>query len=168
MSHAAVSSTAVVAHIDRPLPPCWAPTEVVALGETSTETQRAAWSQVVEKGANPLQTSFLEGSESPFSGANNAQVYCEDEQVEVFAPAGALIVVRRPWHSGWRVRDEAGKSSPLLPANAFHSAFVAPPGKQTFTIHFVPPGLRESRLAASCAWLLVFVGWFRTRHSGTR
>jgi len=164
-THVAVSSTAVVADIDRPLPPCWVPSEVVSLEGSPSEAQRAAWTQVVEKGVNPLQTSFLEDSEPRFSGANNAQVYCEDDQVEVFAPAGALIVVRRPWHSGWQVRDEAGKNSPLLPANAFHSAFVAPPGKQTFTIHFVPPGLRESQLAASFAWLLVFVGYFGTRRS---
>jgi uncharacterized membrane protein YfhO len=122
----------------------------------------AAWEAVVTAGIDPLQQSFLEAALPRLSELNanssDASVHCDGDAIEVRGDTATLVVLRQPYDPGWALQTSTGGSLSLVPANAFHSAFIAPAGGGVFRLRFVPKGLTLSRTLAASAWLAILAG----------
>lgn len=91
----------------------------------------AAIETVVSRGFDPARETVLAGSAPPREGPNGrAEIrrFAADEiDLAVDSPAGGVVVVRRAWHSVWRVEVD-GRAAPMRIANLTRLAVEVPPG----------------------------------------
>lgn len=162
----AVGTARRVGLVHDPLPDCWSPDEVVALGGSPDEALMEAWTRVVTDGLDPVARTFVEAPLAAPGAGNVAAVRCGEGRVEVDSATPGWVVLRHPWHRGWRLAGGASPAPELLPANAFHTAFVSPAGSHRYELRFVPPGRNVARGAGALAWVLVFAGLASPRRAG--
>ncbi|MEE2829072.1 MAG: hypothetical protein VX498_07785, partial [Myxococcota bacterium] len=154
----AVDRSRVVGRVQDPLPACWNPETYVVLEGTDKPAMLRAWERVVLGGLDPLESAVLEAPIDLPKDLPRATVSCDGTRISVDADEETLIVLLRPWLAGWRLVSENGSSPALVPADAFHIAFVAPAGSHRFDLHFDPPGLQTAQLASGISWLLLVGG----------
>jgi len=151
----AVDRRRVVGRVTDPLPDCWVPESWIAVPGEGEAALLAAWDAVVVGGQDPLVTAVLEAPIDLPARLPPGRVACRGRALQVESSAPTLVVLLRPWLTGWSLVDQgpAGRSPELFPVDAFHIGFLAPPGSSSFELRFEPPGLRPSRMAAGLGWL---------------
>jgi hypothetical protein len=158
----AVDRSAVIGRVHDPLPRCWIPASHQLLEGDWKLAMMAAWDAVVGRGVDPLRRTFLESSLPGLSDvsapSSDVAAHCDGDVIEVRAAAPTLVVLRQPYDRGWSIETEAGAALALGPANAFHSAFIAPAGGGVFQLSFVPEGLPLARALAAPSWLAMLAG----------
>jgi len=149
-------------------PRCYLPTSTEVVSDEPLRVRR-----LLTGAAAPEELALLESPlsahamHSPLPAPVAATVSCPTaDSMTVESAAPVLVVLRERFHPGWRVEDERGQSLKTFPVNQVHLGVVAP-GTTQLRLRFVPPGLPIAMATSGGAWLLICLGFWKTRRFGT-